>query len=146
MVEIGRDGDITARGLVGSSEFSQADASAGQAFLTKVADVVTTYKLETDPELNWRYRIHVGSNDLCVGAMSRNLTYDLWELLANRNQKQSHKPPNYVNHVRGQGCATIVLGPDNSDLQTLHEPWASSGFILVPRIAAFPPFYFHGRR
>jgi hypothetical protein len=146
MVEIGRDGDITSRGLVGCSEFSAADASAGQAFLTKVADVVTTYKLEADPDLDWRYRIHTGSDGLCVGALSRNLTYDLWKILANRNQKQSHKPPSYVNHVRGQGCATIVLGPDDSDLETLHEPWASSGFVLAPRIAAFPPFYFHGRR
>ncbi|WP_350353687.1 ATP-binding domain-containing protein, partial [Pseudomonas aeruginosa] len=36
MVEIGRSGDITARGLVGHSEFREADALAGQAFLTKV--------------------------------------------------------------------------------------------------------------
>jgi hypothetical protein len=146
MVEVGRDGDITSRGLVGCNEFSAADASASQAFLTRVADVVTTYKLEADPNLDWRYRIHTDSDNLCVGALSRNLTYDLWEILTNRNQKQSHRPPSYVNHVRGQGCETIVLVPDDSDLETLHEPWASSGFVLAPRIAAFPPFYFHGRR
>ncbi|WP_262269608.1 UvrD-helicase domain-containing protein [Microvirga yunnanensis] len=146
MVEIGRDGDITARGLVGRNEFSAADASAGQVFLTKVADVVTTYKLEADHDLDWRYRILAGSEGPCVGALSRNLTYDLWEILANKNQRYSHKPPSYVNHVRGQGCATIVLPPDDNDLETLNEPWASSGFVLAPRIAAFPPFYFFGRR
>ena len=146
MIEIGRDGDITARGLVGRSEFSAADASAGQAFLTKVADVVTAYKLEADPDLDWRYRIRAGSEGPCVGALSRTLTYDLWEILANRNQKNSHKPPSYVNYVRGQGCATIVLSPDDNDLETLNEPWASSGFVLSPRIAAFPPFFFFGRR
>ncbi len=145
MVEIGRNGDITAGGLVGCSEFSAADALAGQAFLTKVADIVTTYKLVADPDLDWRYRIHTGSDGPCVGALSCNLTYDLWEILANRNHKQSHKPPSYVNHVRGQGCATIVLGPDDNDLETLHEPWASSGFVLTPRIAAFPPFFFFSR-
>lgn len=146
MVEIGRDGDITARGLVGRSEFSAADASAGQAFLTKVADVVTTYKLAADPDLDWRYRIRADNEGPCVGALTRNLTYDLWEILANRNQKNSHRPPGYVNHVRGQGCATIVLSPDDSDLETLNEPWASSGFVLSPRIAAFPPIFFFGRR
>lgn len=146
MVEIGRDGDITARSLVGRSEFSAADASAGQAFLTKVADVVTTYKLEADSDLDWRYRILASSEGPCVGALSRNLTYDLWEILANKNQKRSHTPPSYVNHVRGQGCATIVLGPDDNDLEALNEPWASSGFVLTPRIAAFPPFFFFGRR
>ncbi|WP_375739323.1 UvrD-helicase domain-containing protein [Pseudomonas boanensis] len=146
MVEIGRGSDITARGLVGRSEFSAADASAGQAFLTKVADVVTTYKLKADPDLDWRYRIHTGSEGPCVGALSRHLTYDLWAILENRNQKQSHKPPTNVNHVRGLGCATIVLAPDDNDLETLNEPWASSGFVLTPRIAAFPPFFFFERR
>lgn len=145
MVEIGRDGDITARGLVGQSEFSAADASAGQALLTAVADVVTTYKLEVVPELDWRYRLRAGDDGPGVGVVSRNLTYDLWEMLANKGQKQSHRPPGYVNHVRGQGCATMVLGPDDSDLETLHEPWASSGFVLAPRIAAFPPFFFSRR-
>ncbi|MBL3966601.1 ATP-dependent helicase [Burkholderia sp. KCJ3K979] len=146
MVEIGRDGDITARSLVGRREFNAANASEGQAFLTKVTDVVTTYKLEADPDLNWRYRILAGSEGPCVGALSRNLTYDLREILANKNQKHSHKPPRYVKHVRGQGCATIVLGPDDTDLEALNEPWASSGFVLTPRIAAFPPFFFFGRR
>lgn len=146
MVEIGRDGDITPRGLVGRSEFSAADAGAGQAFLTKVADVVTTYKLKADPDLDWRYRIGAADQGPCVGVLSRNLTYDLWTILGNRNQKQSHRPPSNVNHVRGQGSATIVLGSDDSDLESLNEPWAFSGFVLAPRIAAFPPVFFLRRK
>ncbi|MGX1306980.1 hypothetical protein AB7M35_001700 [Amorphus suaedae] len=146
MVEVGRDGDITARGLVGRSEFSAADAATGQTFLAKAADVVTTYKLEADPDLDWRYSIRVGDEGPCVGVMSRNLTFDLWEILESKKQRYSHKPPGYVNHVRGQGSATIVLGPDDSDIETLNEPWASSGFVLAPRIAAFPPFFFFRRR
>ncbi|UNC13976.1 AAA family ATPase [Acidiphilium multivorum] len=145
MVEVGRDGDLTARGLVGRSEFSAADATAGQAFLTSAADIVTTYKLEADPDLDWRYRIRVGDEGPYVGVMSRNLTYDLWEILKNKNQEHSHRPPRYVNHVQGQGSATIVLDPDDSDLATLNEPWASSGFVLAPRIAAFPSFFFSQR-
>lgn len=146
MVEVGRDGDITARSLVGRSEFNAADAKDGQAFLTKAADVVTTYKLDADADLDWRYRIRVGDDGPCVGVMSRNLTFDLWEILENRKQRHSHKPPGYVKYVRGQGSATMVLGPDDSDLETLHEPWASSGFVLAPRIAAFPPFFFFRRK
>lgn len=146
MVEVGRDGDITARGLVGRSEFSAADAKTGQAFLTKAADVVTTYKLEADPEFDWRYRIRVGDGGPCVGLISRNLTHDLWEMLEKKKQRHSHKPPGYVNHVRGQGSSTIVLGPDDSDLEALNEPWANSGFVLAPRIAAFPPFFFFRRK
>ena len=145
MVEIGRDGDISARSIVGRTEFNAPSAAAAQAFLAKVADVVTTYTLRADPDLDWRYRIFAGDDGSCVGALSRNITHDLWEILAKRNKKHSHKPPVYVKHVRGQGCATVVLAPDDSDLEALNEPWASSGFMLAPRIAAFPPFFF-GRR
>jgi hypothetical protein len=121
-------------------------ALAGQTFLAKHADVVTTFKLEADPDLDWRYRIWNGDQDPCVGILSSKLTSDLWQILETRNQRHSHKPPGYVNHVRGQGSATIVLGPDDSDLETLNEPWASSGFVLAPRIAAFPPFFFFRRK
>lgn len=146
MVEVGRDGDITARGLVGRSEFNATDAKTSQAFLAKAADVVTTYKLEADPDLDWRYRIRVGDEGPCVGVLSRNLTFDLWKILENRKQSHSHRPPGYVKHVRGQGSATIVLSPDDSDLETLNEPWATSGFVLAPRIAAFPPIFFFRRK
>ncbi|MGF7468943.1 UvrD-helicase domain-containing protein [Alcaligenes phenolicus] len=146
MVEVGREGDITARGLVGRREFTRDLALAGQTFLAKRADVVTTLKLEADPDLDWRYRIWNGDQDPCVGVLSSKLTSDLWQILETRNQRQSHKPPGYVNHVRGQGSATIVLGPDDSDLETLNEPWATSGFVLAPRIAAFPPFFFFRRK
>lgn len=146
MVEIGRRGDITARGIVGRSELSVADAFAGQEFLTKVADVLTTYKLEADPDLDWRYRILTGDEGQCVGALSRNLTDDLWHILAKRNRARTHRPPHFVNHVKGHGCITIVLGPTDSELQTLNEPWSSSGFVLAPRIAAFPSFFFGRRR
>jgi len=146
MVEVGREGDITARGLVGRREFTRDLALAGQTFLAKRADVVTTFKLEADPDLDWRYRIWNGDQDPCVGVLSSKLTSDLWQILETRNQRHSHKPPGYVNHVRGQGSATIVLGPDDSDLETLNEPWATSGFVLAPRIAAFPPFFFFRRK
>jgi len=145
MVEIGRDGDITASGLVGRREFSAADAEAAQAFLAKTADVVTTYRLEVDSALDWRYRIRA-CDGVCVGVLSRNLTFDLWEVLKNRNQMHNHKPPSYVKHVRSLGSATMVLGPDDSELETLNEPWATSGFVLAPRMVALPPFFFPRRR
>ncbi|WP_085338527.1 UvrD-helicase domain-containing protein [Aquidulcibacter paucihalophilus] len=145
MVEIGRDGDLTARGLVGIVEFNAGTAATGQKFLAKVADVVTTYRLDADSSLDWRYRVTAGTEGPCIGTLSRNITNDLWEILAIKNKRYSHKPPGYVNHVRGLGCATMVLSPEDSELETLNEPWASSGFVLSPRIAAFPPFFFYGR-
>ena len=145
MVEFGREGDISARGLVGRSELSVSEAAEAQELLAKVSGVVTKYFLRADPDLNWCYRIFLGKEGPCVGSFARNLTYDLWEILSNKDQRQSHKPPGYVGHVSGQGCATIVLSPDDSELESLNEPWASSGFLLAPRIAAFPPLFFPKR-
>lgn len=145
MVEFGREGDISAKGMVGRTEFSASDAATAQKLLTKISGVVTKYFLRAAPDLNWCYRLHLGKEGPCVGSLTRNLTYDLWEILENKNQRQSHRPPGYVNHVGGQGCATIVLSPDDSELESLNEPWASSGFLLAPRISAFPPLFFPGR-
>lgn len=145
MVEVGREGDITARGLVGRSEFGVGDAAEAQAFLGRVEDVVTKYSLKADPDLEWRYRLLTGSDGMCVATLSLKLTNDLWDILGTRNQRRTHKPPSQVNHVRGLGCSTIVLATDDSELQVLNEPWASSGFILAPRISSFPPFFFSSR-
>lgn len=146
MIEIGRSGDLDARGIAGRSELTAQQAASAQAFLAKVADVVTTYKLEADPDLDWRYRIRAGDEGPCIGVLSPNLTYDLWEVLAKKGQKNSHRPPTFLNHVRGLGCMSVVLGPEDISCSTLNEPWASSGFVLAPRIAAFPPFFFPRRK
>ena len=150
MVEIGRAGDIAAHTLVGRSEFSESEARLGQTFLEKVTDVAITYKLKVDGDLDWRYRIHADDMDdkntkqnkmgPCVGTISSSLTNDLWEMLRNRKKDKSCRPPSYLNYIRGQGCATIALRPDDNELETLNEPWASSGFVLAPRIVAFPTF------
>nr|WP_237212504.1 ATP-binding domain-containing protein [Ruegeria lacuscaerulensis] len=145
MLEIGRDGDIAPRGLVGSNELSASEAAKAQNFLAGVSDVVTTYSLQVDPELDWRYRIVADSGETCAGAMERSVGYDLWDLLKKRNQGNSHRPPGRLSYVRGHGCSTMVLAPDDSEASTLHEPWASSGFLLTPRIAAYPSFYFKRR-
>lgn len=146
MVEIGREGDMSARGLVGRSDLNLEQAKAAQAFLAKVANVVTTYTLKADPDLDWRYRIFTGDEGPFVGVFSRNLNFELWEVLENKNKRKSHRLPMYVNYVRGQGCSTVVLAPDDNELQTLHEPWASSGFVLSPKIAAFPLINFPAKK
>ncbi|MCZ8195513.1 MAG: UvrD-helicase domain-containing protein [Aquidulcibacter sp.] len=146
MVEVGKGGDLSASGLVGRREFSAAAAAAGQKFLAKVADVVTTYRLDADSNLDWRYRVSAETEGPCIGTLSLNITNDFWQILTIKDKRRSHRPPGLVRHVRALGSSSMVLSPDDSDLQTLNEPWASSGFVLSPRIAAFPPFYFSRRR
>ena len=145
MIEVGREGDISVRGLVGRTELDSAEAVEAQCFLAKVADVVTKYSLRSDTKLNWRYRILADPDGPSVGVLTPKLNKDLWKILNRQNKGKSHRPPSRLNYVRGQGCSTLVLASDDNDLSVLHEPWASTGFLLAPRIAAFPSFNF-GRR
>ena len=145
MIEVGRDGDISPSSLVGQSEFSSSDAATAQRFLAKVGGVVTTYSLQADPDLNWRYRVIADSDGTCTSVLTPDIGDDLWRILKKRNKDNSQNPPRRLKYVRGQGCSTMVLASDDPDLSKLHEPWASSGFMLAPQILAYPPFYF-GRR
>ena len=145
-IEIGRDGDFSPEGLVGRNEFDSGDVVKAQRFLAKVADVVTTYSLQADPDLEWRYRVIAVPESLGIGVMSTNINNDLREVLNNRNRRNSPRLPAVLHPVRSQGCSTVVMASDDSELEILHEPWASSGFLLAPRIAAFPHFYSGWRR
>lgn len=140
-IEIGREGDITPSGLVGCAVLSMEDAVTAQRFLAERCGAVTTLSLRADADLNWRYRMFA-DDDTCIGILSPNPCYDLWEILRNRNQGKSHRPPSRFNYVRSLGCSTVVLAPGSSKLEELHVPWAESGFLLAPRISAFPSFRF----
>ncbi|WP_262269607.1 UvrD-helicase domain-containing protein [Microvirga yunnanensis] len=138
-VEIGRNGDIEPRGLVGTAEFTTADALAAQDFLAAAANSVTAYHLQILPDNMTKYGIISNEAGTCVGTMSANFANDIREISAGYGGI-TYELPNRIDNVRAQGCSSIVLAPEDSILGTLNEPWASSGFVLTPKIAAFP-FY-----
>lgn len=146
MIEVGRQGDISARGLVGRDVFSPAAAADAQAFLAKVSGVVTEYSLHTDSELKWRHLISPNAGGPSVGMMSENLKYAMYDVMNAQAKGRKLMPPRKLSYVRGMGGETLVLAPDDGELEWLHEPWASSGFVLSPKISAFPSFTLYGRK
>ena len=146
MIEVGCQGDISARGLVGRDVFSPAAAADAQGFLAKVSGVVTEYSLHTDSELKWQHLISPSAGGPSVGMMSENLKYAIYDVMNTQANGRSLKPPQKLSYVRGMGGETLVLDPDDGELELLHEPWASSGFVLSPKISAFPSFTFYGRK
>jgi hypothetical protein len=145
-IEVGRDEDLRAPGLVGRTEFSEEEALEAQERLARVADVLSKFDLETDAELDWRYRVIDPADETCVGVLSKNLNHDLWDAIRNHKEGGRGRPPKFFKHVPGLGSSSMVLGPDDEDLQVLHEPWASSGFLLVPRIVGFPMYPFSRKK
>ena len=146
MIEIGCQGDISPRGLVGRGVHSPAAAAKAQEFLAKVSGVVTEYYLYTDAEFKWQHFISPTAGGPSIGMMSENLKYAIYDVMKSQARGKSLRPPQRLSHVRGMGAETLVLAPDNAELEVLNEPWASSGFVLSPKISAFPTFTFYGRK
>ena len=146
MIEVGRRGDISASGLVGRGVFSPAAAADAQQFLAKVSGVVTDYSLHAVAQLKWRHLISPSAGGPSVGVMTENLKYAIFDVMNEQAKGKSLKPPQKLSYVRGMGGETLVLAPDDGELELLNEPWASSGFVLSPKISAFPAFTFYGKK
>ena len=68
------------------------------------------------------------------------LTPDLFGDMNTQMSADSIVSPRSLTPIRSYGCSTLVASPDQDWSGELHEPWATSGFVLAPRIAALPSF------
>ena len=148
MVEIGRDEDFSAAGLVGNNHSTAGEAHAAQEWLRQHAGVIMNFELQRDGELKWNYRLCNPENAATLAILTPRFRDDLWEVANRLSEKTGSKlqPPSNVRHVRALGCRTLVVADDDAAIERLHAPWSKSGFLLVPRVAAFTTAYFWGGR
>lgn len=135
-VEIGRAGDIDASGLVGTQAFETvSDAmESQQQWLTE--PVRTGLAARAVESLEWNFEVRAGDGPrLC--ALDAQVRRDLWEITRHMKQQRS---PGFLPHLRSLGLASFVLRPDDPILESLHEPWRSSGFLFAPMLSGFSPF------
>lgn len=141
-IEIGREYDLSATGLVGKNLKSKTECLAAQKYLATVTHKISKFNLKWEKSNGGSYRMY-GSNASRPIATFSSLVRQ--EILAVRELRKNNKTlglSDTINHVVSQGCSTLVLAPDNSELEYLHEPWSSSGFVLAPKICAYPIVYF----
>ena len=157
IIEVGREGDIAPAGLVGKAVMSRDMAVAAQEFLAKSAGQVTAYSLQSDVALESRYALVADSDLMRVGILEPEFTKDLRDALIEHKRGNILAPDLFGNPaavgaggasalpgsdsstpIRSYGCSTLVAPLGGS--HELHEPWATSGFLLAPRIAALPSF------
>lgn len=72
---------------------------------------------------------------------------DLWKMneLVQEKFGGERRPPKYINHLRLIGLRTRVVGDDPVALGRIHDPFASTGFWLVPMIVGFQSVRFPER-
>ena len=145
-VEFGRDGDVTIDGTAGRTLFrTPADVEEAQQWLAGHVDRIVPATARAMPDLNWRYRV-VPEGGPPLTYLSAHVGSDLFEVGKSvRKALEGDRPlrPNGgPDHLKIFGACTLVLAPDDPQKDLLHEPWASSGFVLAPALQGFDMVYF----
>jgi hypothetical protein len=145
-VEFGRDGDVTIEGTAGRTLFRNAeDVEAAQQWLAGHVDRIVPATARAVPDLNWRFRV-VPQGGPPLTFLSAHVGNDLFEVgkSVQKALKGSRplRPSGGPDHLKTFGACTLVVSPDDPQKDLLHEPWASSGFVLAPALQGFDMVYF----
>lgn len=128
-VEVGRPHDIEPSGLVGRSYFArQEDALAAQrAWASEPRR--PQLMLRAESTVGWQFTINDGEQRL--GGLSEHFRADVAKIAWHLNKSIS-----WFAHGRSIGLRTMVVGPDSPYLESMLEPWKSSGFIYAPLLTS----------
>ena len=145
-VEFGHDGDLQAEGVAGRAFFGSADqVGAAHQWLLAHIGSINQAKARAVPEFSWRYRIEP-ENGPPLGVLSERVNSDLFRIGEDVKKSLSEcrglRPAYGPNHLKIFGACTMVLHPDDPCRSRLHEPWATSGFVLAPVVQGFDMIYF----
>jgi hypothetical protein len=134
-IEVGRAHDIQSRGLVGKPTFAKAaDALAAQRLLAN-RPVLSGLYARVREELGWKLALEM-EGERRLGALSDKVNADLREIAS---RCDCWPPPKFLPHIRSIGLRTIAVRADDAELDQLHEPWRTSGFLLAPMIVGICP-------
>lgn len=151
MVEVGREGDIDAAGFAGRKFFATSNAvqKAQNRIQELIESPITGVIAWCVPNAEYAYSISDPKTNTLLGAFSERFNQDLWSLAphaAGKRKWSRAKPPEKIPHLRLLGARTLVLAPDAPEASLLHEPWASTGFVLAPLAIGYTKVWFrrHG--
>jgi hypothetical protein len=129
-IEVGREQDLDAQCIVGTRFFPTADRAleAQHAWLTnpRRADLL----IRKEKALDWDFVLCDG--DLRVAGLSAAFARDMWDI-----GKARKNWVNWLGHARSMGLRTIAVAADSPQLERMHAPWRSSGFVLAPLLTSF---------
>lgn len=150
-VELGRSGDIGSSGVASQAAVRSAgDALELQQRLLSFQTPALPVRADCDRASNFLYRISSEDNrELSWGAFSQSLNNDLLRIASivqTRPGWGRRRPPDYFVHLYLTGVRTVVLRPDDPELEQLHEPWRTSGIMLAPMVHGFVTTFFPYRR
>ena len=150
-VEIGHDNDIEAEGLAGRRFFANPDAVRdSQKWIRDHANKIMSLTAIRNPNLGFAYRLKKYAGEPCepyfavlsLDQFNRDL-FSIANVVQAKLGKNRLFPPPVINDLYVRGVHTIVLPPDASENEKLHEPWGSSGILLAPLVLGYSRVWFH---
>ncbi len=147
-VEVGRERDIDAAGLVGTSLYANMkEALASQSRLSQLAGKLAGAEaINAGPQADFRYMLTCVDEvpgHLCF--LSPSVRYDFRDIAKAIDEHVGagkKNPPDKLKFLRVFGVRTLVLAPDDPVRETLHNPWRDSGFMLAPQVSGYTMAYF----
>lgn len=141
MMEIGREGDLSATYLVGRQYFNEAESIKAQQQCLNLSEAPLKARAVWYRDKENAYGI-VTSDNLPIAFLTPRFNNDLWALSRIKDKTGRLYPPKQINHLRLIGTRSLVLSPEDPELALLNEPWASSGFLLAPMVIAYTKICF----
>jgi hypothetical protein len=128
-VEVGRPWDIEPAGLVGRPFFSRQDAALAAQHAWVERPLRQQMALRAEEGLGWQFALNAGEQRLA--GMSERFRSDM-----NQIAFLLQKRINWLGHGRSIGLRTMVVAPDSPHLESMLEPWKSSGFLFAPLLTS----------
>lgn len=128
-LEIGRPGDLDPSGLVGRPFFNKQE----EAYESQCTWIAQPYMQDLtfglSCELGWRFVI--GLNGRRMGGMSEAFKSDVYCI-----ERFTKKRITGLSRGRSLGARTMAVAPDSPLLESMLEPWRSSGFLFAPLLSS----------
>jgi hypothetical protein len=132
-VEIGSSGDVMAEGLVGQRAFAaQDDALAAQALWLN-SPIQKELHARSEARLDWDWVLESAAGTR-LGVLAPKFASDVQQIASEMGY---WPPPRWFPYLRSIGARSVVIRPDDPQLETLHEPWRISGFLSAPLLTGF---------
>ncbi|WP_165359574.1 UvrD-helicase domain-containing protein [Lichenibacterium minor] len=139
-VEIGRTKDLQAAGLVGQRTFASVEAAQAAQDSWCQQPLRQQLIARQQQTLDYEYELTDG-DDVRLAVMSPQFKRGVEEVA----QFAKRWPPaRTFPYIRSLGLRSIVLPTDQVELETLHDPWRSSGFVIAPLLIGYSSGRFGG--
>ena len=129
-IEVGRVGDIDPSNLVGRPFFSRQDEALAAQLAWWAQPRRGGMNAKAEEALGWQFSLN--DRDQRLGGLSHDFRWAM-----NQIGYGLQRRINWLGHVRSLGLRTMAVAPDSPHLETMLEPWKSSGFLFAPLIYSF---------